>query len=332
MKVPKGEYLVFKGPCNIRAIQGEIKILGLEGEEFSITSDDTFSVSSDKGADIITNCEFITSFPSLGWEGVIEAIASTGGIAIVLGKEDSGKTYLSKSIYNASRKGKFVDMDVGQSTVFLPGFLSTFSGSSLWLNNPLRFAESQFFGDITPSINPKLHLELALKLVKKREDLTVVDTDGWLNGYGRKHKEELINLLDPDFIISMGRGVHVPPGYEERTIRLRTTPRSLFKSREKRAERRRKLFAYYFQNAEKYSVLLEGRRLGMRGSSCLPMDWLDGLLVGLENNGRIVGAGLLSVSSQSILTPCRTFDNYIMGFIALGIDMRERRLNPTLAK
>jgi len=169
-------------------------------------------------------------------------------------------------------------------------------------------------GYITPSINPKLHLELALKLVKKREDLTVVDTDGWLNGYGRKHKEELINLLDPDFIISMGRGVHVPPGYEERTIRLRTTPRSLFKSREKRAERRRKLFAYYFQNAEKYNVLLEGRRLGMRGSSCLPMDWLDGLLVGLENNGRIVGAGLLSVSSQSILTPCRTFDNYIMGF------------------
>ena len=77
-------------------------------------------------------------------------------------------------------------------------------GSKLWFHNPLSFTRAEFFGDISPSRDPNLHLEL--RLVKDTRNI-VVDTDGLgLQGCGTR-----VELLDPDYVV----GRRCAKAYEE---------------------------------------------------------------------------------------------------------------------
>ncbi|WP_054835985.1 Clp1/GlmU family protein [Metallosphaera hakonensis] len=203
MRLDVNHDVVMRGPCEIRVIRGRVSILGLYSDYF-ILPDDTFSVSSHGDSEIETNCQYINTYPSLGLSNISDMIAMSGGKVVVLGESDAGKSYMSKTIYNTSDQFTYIDLDVGQSSLFLPTFVSSLRETKLWFDTPLIFTETFFFGDISPSRDPKRHIEISIKLVENEKNV-IVDTDGWLKGGGEVHKRDLISQIDLITLSAWGR-------------------------------------------------------------------------------------------------------------------------------
>ncbi|MEM3194876.1 MAG: Clp1/GlmU family protein [Metallosphaera sp.] len=326
MKVDPGRYVVLRGPCNLNVTQGEAQILGLAKKTYVIASETTFSIFSARGAEIESDCSYVTNLPALGWENIGEIVAMTGGRVIVIGAQDSGKSYLSKLIYNMTDNFLYVDLDVGQSSLFLPSFVSSIRGKELFFENPLMFTRLEFFGDITPSRDPKRHIILATKLTESEKNV-VIDTDGWINNYGLVHKRRLIEYLDPDYIIVFNRNNKlIPREYIDRVIYL-SSPSVNQKKKSDRHIIRRNLYLRYFKEAKVREAPTFGERVKGIRSLCLNFDSLEGLILGLIKENRVVGAGLLHLAeSLEILTPVNEFDDFYLGLISLDREWRERRI------
>ncbi|MCG3108581.1 Polyribonucleotide 5'-hydroxyl-kinase [Metallosphaera sp. J1] len=327
MRVPPHTYVIMRGPCEVRVNRGEISILGLS-QEIYLIPETTFTVHSERGAEIESDCETLLVSPSAGWENVAELISATGGRVIVVGEQDSGKSYFSRMLYNLTGNFAYADLDVGQSSLFLPSFISMIEGSKLWFQNPLSFSRAEFFGDISPSRAPGLHLELSLKLIRDIGNL-VVDTDGWTRSSGVGHKRKIIELTDPDYVIALGTESLrlIPREYRQRTILLRTPQIRFRKTRINRRNNRRELYQRYFTKAREIKVNGFGGRLGITGNSCYLNNYLNGLMTAVIINERIVGAGLMKVDDELLIrTPVPFFDDFVPGFISLDEGWMERRL------
>ncbi|ABP96177.1 GTPase or GTP-binding protein-like protein [Metallosphaera sedula] len=327
MRVYPNQYVIMRGPCELRVTGGEIRIMGLS-QDLYLIPDTTFTVYSRKGAEIESDCESLATLPTTGWEEVAELISLTGGRVIVIGDLDSGKSYFSRTLYNMAKDFAYADLDLGQSSLFLPTFMSMTQGSKLWFHNPLSFTRAEFFGDISPSRDPNLHLELSLRLVKDIRNI-VVDTDGWIRSSGVWHKRKLIELLDPDYVVALGVDALrlMPRNYRQRTFLLKPVQIRRKKTRTDRRANRRSLYERYFAWAKEVSVSSFGRRIGLTGSSCYLHDHLNGLMVGIISGGKIVGAGLMKMEEgPSIKTPVSSFDDFVLGFVSVDAEWTERRL------
>ncbi|QKQ99596.1 GTP-binding protein [Metallosphaera tengchongensis] len=327
MMVSRDQDLILRGPCKLRVLKGDVQILGLKSLEYEIKGPSTFTVHSEDRGEVEGDCKVVAKVKSLGWDGLAEVVAETGGRVLVIGGSDSGKTYLSKLIYNIAEGFSFVDLDVGQSSLFLPAFISKFGGGKLWLDNELNFTQAEFFGDISPSRYPQRHLDLSVKLAW--DNNLIVDTDGWISKSGFKHKVKLIEILEPEYILVMDNELlnRMPEEYQDRIVLVRKVPLDLQKTREARIKNRQALYKRYFSKSSLVSVSLDGRRTGMRSPFCYPAHLLNGLLVGLLKEDKIVGAGLMRIAEDTkIMTPLESFDDYILGFVSITEEGNEIRL------
>jgi polyribonucleotide 5'-hydroxyl-kinase len=126
-----------------------------------------------------------------------------GPRVILVGPTDSGKTSLSKTFLSYSaRKGHqpiFVDLDIGQSSISVPGMIAALS-----IDKPIPIGKEEFsssaplvyfYGHVTPSENVKLYkmqiANLASDINEKfkqndeaRVSGLVVNTCGWVDGLG----------------------------------------------------------------------------------------------------------------------------------------------------
>jgi polynucleotide 5'-hydroxyl-kinase GRC3/NOL9 len=66
--------------------------------------------------------------PEAGWEGLMEELLRRKGTVLVLGASDSGKStlarYLIEGFLANGLRAAFVDSDIGQSSLGLPGTIS----------------------------------------------------------------------------------------------------------------------------------------------------------------------------------------------------------------
>lgn len=128
-----------------------------------------------------------------------------GPIAMVVGPSDVGKSTLCRIFLNyAVRQGRtplYVDLDVGQGVVSIPGTIGAFlverpAEVDVGFSNqaPLVYQ----FGSITPSENDIYYDMLTAKLAevtlermrvnkKSKSSGMVINTCGWIKGYGYKH-------------------------------------------------------------------------------------------------------------------------------------------------
>jgi polyribonucleotide 5'-hydroxyl-kinase len=143
-----------------------------------------------------------------------------GPRVMLVGPTDSGKTSLSKLFLGwSARQGYspiFVDLDIGQGSITIPGMLSQVSitlpiplGQEEFSNNqPLVY----FYGHVTPSENVKLYklqiAHLSNDLNKKFEkDINakysgiIINTCGWVDGLGYELLLYSINTFQVDIVL-----------------------------------------------------------------------------------------------------------------------------------
>nr|WP_155642936.1 Clp1/GlmU family protein [Sulfolobus acidocaldarius] len=318
IKLDRDTDLVIKGPCVIRINSGKISVNGIvliEGQ-LDIHENDTFTLTSMDVSSLDSNCEILSKYPTLGWHKIINDL---DGRIIILGKQNSGKTYLSNMLLNM-HGGKIIDADVGQSSLFLPTFVSI---SSRQVEKKLKLSERayesiEFFGDITPLTNPRLHISLIDKLynMNKDEKNLVIDADGWINGFSAlKHKLELIYRLDPDYILVFNEKIlsDLPIEIRRKVKIIKPFPLDVNRNIKTRKMYRKNKYRSYFSKSLLVDVDIR-EILGSPLSKNLLFAWgeevqlideqpcqgyyiereeIIGLIVGLLHKGKIAGAGLI---------------------------------------
>ena len=345
--IEKGTDIVVKGPCSIKVIQGKVDISGIEiTDTFHIRNNKTFTITTLTESEIDSNCNVLAKYPSLGWRTIAEKIS---GKIIVIGKQNSGKSYLANIISNVQRS-PILDADIGQSSLFIPTFISLSNIKETLTPREKGFTNLEFFGDITPSVNPKFHQALISKLSYLVNSI-VIDTDGWVSGYqSYRHKIELIYIVDPDFIILFeDSNKDLPFDIKRRVIKAKAFPLDVDRSRNQRKLYRQSLYREYFNT--KNEIKIETDKLfGNPITDRLFISWGDmvqlsdeepcegyyikledikGLLVGLTLKGKTIGAGLITDITRdyiTIRTREKEADGILLGNINLNENFEERRV------
>lgn len=147
-------------------------------------------------------------------------LGDQGGIVMLMGSHDTGKTTLARAILEAGLKsGKtaaYVDADVGESTVGPP----TCTGlkwirSAGDLENLATADELRFVGATDPS---RLVLQMVIAtaalvdVARQGADLVVIDTTGTISGVvGETLKYHKVELTRPDTVVAIQRGSEMEP-------------------------------------------------------------------------------------------------------------------------
>ncbi|PNW85613.1 hypothetical protein CHLRE_03g194800v5 [Chlamydomonas reinhardtii] len=146
--------------------------------------------------------------------------AGRGPVVVVVGPTDSGKSTLCRLLCNwAVRDGyapTFVDLDVGQGTITVPGCLS-----AVPVEQPIDLVEGInnipivfFYGHSSPGENPTLFKLLVDKLAgvlarRAAADPSVaaagcvINTFGWVDGLGYELQKYLIQAFQCDVVLAM---------------------------------------------------------------------------------------------------------------------------------
>jgi len=184
---------------------------------------------------------------------------------IILGKTDTGKTFLSfrlvKEFLKLKRKVGILCSDLGQSCIGPPGCVSFKLFSSL-RRTPSSYVPAdfmEFVGTLSPSGNLANHL-LATKMVLDKAlakaEVIIINTTGYIKGEeARFLKFSKIRITKPDIIVALQEKDELEKilNFFEGTIyivRLKRSERVKKRSAEERASFREKLFHAYFKRAK----------------------------------------------------------------------------------
>ena len=237
------------------------------------------------------------------WRALSGRIEAEGGLTLLLGTSDSGKTtlarWLLRTLTSAGRRVALLDGDVGQSTLGPPATagLALFPAPSTDAHfHPIAL---RFVGAVSPA-QQMLPLAVALKRLAEKAyamgaDVLLVDTTGLVLGpLGRRLKFHKIELLAPQHLVALQKDVELEPIlrlFEGRKglaisripVSLCVIPRTPQARRIYRAQR----FSDYFQASS--SLELSLREVGIEGG------WMQG--------GRVLDVSELRGLSKELETP-----------------------------
>ncbi|KAI5069276.1 hypothetical protein GOP47_0015577 [Adiantum capillus-veneris] len=149
--------------------------------------------------------------------------SSFGPRVIVVGPTDSGKSSLSKMLLGwtskQGRKPLFVDLDLGQNALTIPGTISAiFVDEPVDPVNgfPLEAPLVYFYGHTSPKGNPDLYKSLMTELAhssvsqlkrhpEKQSAGMIINTMGWVNDLGYKLLLDAIDSFNADVILVLGQ-------------------------------------------------------------------------------------------------------------------------------
>jgi polynucleotide 5'-hydroxyl-kinase GRC3/NOL9 len=143
-------------------------------------------------------------------------IATSGGVVMLVGAPDTGKTTLAHQIMTESVKAgrsiAYVDADVGQSTVGPPTCVGL-----RWINTEddlqnLSVAhELRFVGSTSPErlvLQQVLATATLVDVGRRSADLVVIDTTGAVSGVvGQTLKYHKMELCHPELVVALQRAV-----------------------------------------------------------------------------------------------------------------------------
>ncbi|EOA33128.1 hypothetical protein CARUB_v10016466mg [Capsella rubella] len=149
--------------------------------------------------------------------------SSQGPRVIVVGPVDSGKSTLTKMLLSwAAKQGwkpTFVDLDVGQGSITIPGSIAA-SPIEMPLDPvegfPLDMALVYYYGHISPSVNTELYKALVKELAQilerqfvgnpeSRAAGMVINTMGWIEGPGYELLLHAINTFNASVVLVLGQ-------------------------------------------------------------------------------------------------------------------------------
>lgn len=246
------------------------------------------------------------------YDSVVARIVERGGMAVVLGGLDSGKTSFCRMCAAvAVRLGKtvaYLDTDVGQTTVGPPttiGLKFVSADEDLEPDALARADELAYVGAASPQGHMLPMVVGALKLAELARaadvDLIVVDTTGFISGTSAQMlKFHKIEALRPDWVVGFQRGTELdpilgavtralPPEVESLPVDPSIPPTTVDERARRRQQRLRAVFEPPVQRWKvKPSVIVPALPPDLDASA------LDGLLVGMEDGkGTCMGLGIL---------------------------------------
>ncbi len=148
------------------------------------------------------------------------SVADQGGVVMLIGAPDTGKSTLAREILReTAKRGKvtaLVDADVGQSTVGPPGCVGLKWVRTLADLESISEADAlRFVGSTNPS---RLVLQMVLATAALVEqamataDLVLIDTTGTVSGVvGQTLKYHKVETCHPGLIVGLQRGAELEP-------------------------------------------------------------------------------------------------------------------------
>jgi polynucleotide 5'-hydroxyl-kinase GRC3/NOL9 len=282
---------------------------------------------------------------------VVERVATTGSVAVLLGGLDSGKSTLGRAIaaagLEAGRRVAYLDADLGQKSVGPPTAVTLRMLEQVSDLEPEAMSrpDGLYFVGATSPQGQLLPLVVGTGSMMRQAreggaELVVVDTSGLVSGvYGQMLKYHKIELLRPDVVIGLQRGEELDPllGIVQRfftsePIVLPVEPGTRSTSVEERAQNRELAFRRYFSEP-----LQRWRVKPTVFMPALPalfeQSQLDGILVGLsDGEGEYIGLGYLEFSPDEqvlrLLSPVAEGPKALkLGSVRLEDGFRVRRVD-----
>lgn len=152
-----------------------------------------------------------------------DAVHSKGPRVMVVGPTDSGKSSLTKMLlsWSAKRgwKPTFVDLDIGQGAITIPGCISA-TPIEMPIDPiegiPLEMPIVYFYGHTSPSANADLYRVLVKELAQTLEKQflgnsesraagMVINTMGWVEGLGYELLLHSIETFNVDVVLVLGQ-------------------------------------------------------------------------------------------------------------------------------
>ena len=250
-------------------------------------------------------------------QAVVERVAQSSGVVMLVGGLDTGKTTLGRAIaaegLRGGRQVAYLDADLGQKAVGPPTTVALRmirDESDLEPEAMSRPDGIAFVGSISPQGQLLPLVVGAARLLDRAFDdgaeLVVVDTSGLVSGvYGQILKYHKVEMLRPDVVIGLQRGEELEPllGVVNRffatdVVSLPVHPDVRPTSVEERAAaRERAMRAYFVEPLQRWRV---------RPTVFMPTlptlfepSQLHRLLVGLsDGKGEYIGLGILEHSPE----------------------------------
>jgi polynucleotide 5'-hydroxyl-kinase GRC3/NOL9 len=204
----------------------------------------------------------MTIIPEPSWQTLIDELTEYKGVVLLLGDTDSGKStlarYLTEQLVLKGLTVAFVDSDVGQTCLGLPGTISAKLFSAKEDLERFYFEKMFFIGDVNPAKKTDLMAYGTKKmayLYRERSDIIIVDTTGLIAGdAGISLKLGKINSIKPGFVIAIQRKDELEHilelAKETRILRIKTSAMVRQRTRAERTEYRMRRFSEYFKESE----------------------------------------------------------------------------------
>lgn len=198
--------------------------------------------------------------PEAAWSNLIKELTQTRGTSFIIGETDSGKsslaTYLIRKLISIERRLAYIDADIGQSTLGVPGTI----GMQI-VEEPrgiLSFVPDMlsFIGTLDPASRIPQVINSTKKMAGfakgKGIRTIIVDTSGLVSGdRGRELKNGKIRAIKPNHIIALQRHdelEHILSSIEGFVIhRIKPSRFIKRKSKKARIHYRGRLFSKYFK-------------------------------------------------------------------------------------
>jgi len=260
--------------------------------------------------------------PVPDWDAAIERIVGSGGVAMVVGNVDAGKTSFCARLASAGVAAgvatAVVDADIGQSEIGAPGTIGmALVDKEITALGDLKPRRLYFVGSTTPVGHMLESAAGTRKMVDEARAagarLVVTDTSGLVSGHvGRKLKTYKADLLRPDYIVGIQKQreiehVLIPFSRVEwaNVIRLAVSDQARRKPPELRAARRQMNFYRHFHDAPGHIIrfdevctwntwLLTGRLMKWQY-----VKFIEDALKCRALHVEVVGSGILIVSEKS---------------------------------
>jgi len=250
--VKKGIIYRAVGPVHVKVEKGKLFVLGFEaGEEeeflvprgrvipFKPIDEGLVSIRAGMGGRVEEAREGEEVIDH--WEAECRSLLSSlkgKAVVLVVGSVDVGKSSFCAFISNMALASGFkvavIDGDIGQADVGPPSCVSlAYVEKRIVTLRGLEPAAMFFVGADTPSgVSHMVVLYLRMlveEALASGRDLVVVNTDGWVHGYGAKeYKMTLIRAVNPSVVVALQRECEVEhivgPLKHHRVVRLRSPP------------------------------------------------------------------------------------------------------------
>ena len=208
------------------------------------------------------------------WRTLSARIDAEGGVALLLGASDSGKTtlarWLMRTLTATGRRVALVDGDIGQSTVGPPATAGLAFAAPAQIEPVFAPIALRFVGAVSPA-GQMLPLAAGLKRLAERAsamgaDVLLVDTTGFVLGPTARHlKCHKIDLLAPQHLVALQRDDELEPilrlfeGRKGMVItRLPVSPHVIPRSFQVRRSYRAQRFSDYFRGSSLVELPLDG--------------------------------------------------------------------------